>query len=361
MVATAQMSEDEYFKHKIEAAPEFDIGCDLFSRHRSVNLEENLAHMAREHGFYLPYLDYCVDVAGLVHYLQQKVYIGNVALLTGRQFHSVEAVQAHMRSKGQCRFELEGNEDEFGEYYDMEALAAGSPLWELEAVSDGEEQGEEEADGEAGEEGDIGLPDGFDALFERAVSLGVVSEADVDSLTDSIAAGSMTEDEALAEWLPAVRHAQRAARRRDGKTADATASSVPSGGSYRVVYRPLALSVPEGPGVESLPTLNLGDREAGHRSMAKYFKQKYKPSANEPGSLGSLGVHRPELARLMHQYADAGVLSTQLQIKFKPSSVKSELNRRDLHKEQRMHVMQGLKNNTAGPGRKHYKEQSLCY
>jgi pre-60S factor REI1 len=140
LAATAEMSEGQYLSHKLSQAPEFGPGSDLFSRYTSESLEANLAHMAREHGFYLPCLDFCVDVAGLVQYLQQKVYIGNVALLTDRQFHSVEAVQAHMRSKRQCRVELEGHEDELGEFYDMEALAAGSPLCELEPASDSEEE-----------------------------------------------------------------------------------------------------------------------------------------------------------------------------------------------------------------------------
>lgn len=365
------MSEGQYLSHKLSAAPEFDPGWDLFSRHQSVSLEANLAHMAREHGFYLPYLDFCSDVAGLVHYLQQKVYIGNVALLSDRQFHSVEAVQAHMRSKQQCRVELEGHEEELGEYYDMEALAAGSPLWEIEPASDSEEEeeGEERMDEErmdleeeagtsdGGE--DDGLPPGFDALFERAVSLGVVSEADVDAFTDAIAAGTTTEAETLALWMPAVRRAHRAATRRaagrDGGAGSASA------GAFRVVYRPLQLSAPQAPGVDSLPTLALAGRDVGHRSMARFFRQKFKPLAGAPGSFGSLGAHRPELALLMQQYAGAGVLSSQLQLKFRPAISLSERNRGDLHREQRMFVMQGVKNNKAGAGMKHFKNQSLCY
>lgn len=49
--------------------------------------------MARTHGFYVPYLDYCVDLPGLITYLQEKVYVGNVAILSSKAFHSLEAVQ----------------------------------------------------------------------------------------------------------------------------------------------------------------------------------------------------------------------------------------------------------------------------
>ena len=60
--------------------------------------------------------------------------MGNVSIVTNKAFHTVQAVQSHMRDKGQCRMELEGKEEEFEEFYDMEALAAGSPLWEMEEV-----------------------------------------------------------------------------------------------------------------------------------------------------------------------------------------------------------------------------------
>ena len=46
-----------------------------------------------------------------------------------------------MRDKKACRMELEGHEEEYEPYYDMEALAEKSPLWEWVVE---EEEGEEE-------------------------------------------------------------------------------------------------------------------------------------------------------------------------------------------------------------------------
>ena len=87
-----------------------------------------------------------------------------------------------MRDKRLCRIELEGHEEELGEFYDMEALAEGSPLWEVEEFEEEEEEGEEEGEEEEEGEGaasstDWMMVDGevdFDKLFERAVTLGVV-------------------------------------------------------------------------------------------------------------------------------------------------------------------------------------------
>jgi len=137
----ANLTDEELIDARIASAPAFGPGHDLFSSHVSADLSENLRHMAKRHGFAIPYADYVCDLPGLVRYLQEKVYIGCFALQDGKQFHSVEAVQAHMRDKGACRFDLEGHEEEFADFYDLEALAAESPLWVEAEV--GEEDGEE--------------------------------------------------------------------------------------------------------------------------------------------------------------------------------------------------------------------------
>jgi pre-60S factor REI1 len=51
--ATADMTADQYMQYKMETAAAFDEGSDLFSTHRSAGLHENLAYMARTHGFYV--------------------------------------------------------------------------------------------------------------------------------------------------------------------------------------------------------------------------------------------------------------------------------------------------------------------
>ena len=95
--ATKEMSELEYIEHKMATAADFDECSDLFSTHYAKSMEDNLAHMARTHGFYIPYMDYVTDLRGLLTYLLEMVYVGNVAIVSGKQFHSLEAVQAHMR------------------------------------------------------------------------------------------------------------------------------------------------------------------------------------------------------------------------------------------------------------------------
>ena len=155
--ATKSLSEHEYVELKMSSAESYDLCSDLFSRHRSASLEANLAHMAKAHGFYIPYADYVTDLSGLLGYLLEMVYVGNVALLSGKQFHSLEAVQGHMRDRRECRMELEGHEEEYAAWYDLEALALKSPLWEWveeDESEDDDNEGweDEEAEGMEGVE-----------------------------------------------------------------------------------------------------------------------------------------------------------------------------------------------------------------
>ena len=299
-VATAEMTADQYMQFKMDNAATFDEGSDLFSTHRSAGLHENLAHMARTHGFYVPHLDFCVDMPGLVQYLQEKVYVGNVSLVNNKAFHSLEAVQSHMRDKNLCRLELEGHEDELGEFYDMEALAEGSPLWEVEEVEEDWEDvdEDEEGEGEGGEssaEGEAApswlLPDGavdFDTLFERAVKLGVVSEAEMDQMTDQVASGSSSEAQLIAAWRAPVlaAEAQRKARTRAFQDT-ASVSTV----SRVVRYTGM-------PAAADAVSLSLKGREIGHRTLRRFYRQSFKAHSTAARPKCPLAGARPRLLRL---------------------------------------------------------------
>lgn len=56
-------------------------------------------HMTVAHSFFIPDIEFLVDVEGLIQYLGEKISIGNVCLYCngrGKGFHTLEAVQKHM-------------------------------------------------------------------------------------------------------------------------------------------------------------------------------------------------------------------------------------------------------------------------
>ncbi|XP_037132822.1 zinc finger protein 622 [Syngnathus acus] len=95
----------------------------LFCSHHSKSLLRNVAHMTQVHSFFIPDLQYLVNLKGLVRYLGEKVGAGNVCLWCnekGRSFYSTEAVQHHMTDKSHCKLFTDGDAAlEFADFYDF--------------------------------------------------------------------------------------------------------------------------------------------------------------------------------------------------------------------------------------------------
>ena len=117
----------------------------LFCPHHCVSLEENLKHMTRSHSFFIPDLEYVVDLKGLVTYLCEKVGMGNMCLYCndkGKSFFSLEAVQSHMVDKGHTKMNYEG--DAVLEYADFYDFSSSYPDYNPDEENEGDEiQGRE--------------------------------------------------------------------------------------------------------------------------------------------------------------------------------------------------------------------------
>ena len=112
----------------------------LFCPHHSVSLEENLKHMTRSHSFFIPDLEYVVDLKGLVTYLCEKVGMGNMCLYCndkGKSFFSLEAVQSHMVDKGHTKMNYEG--DAVLEYADFYDFSSSYPDYNPDEENEGNE------------------------------------------------------------------------------------------------------------------------------------------------------------------------------------------------------------------------------
>ncbi|XP_055084669.1 cytoplasmic 60S subunit biogenesis factor ZNF622 [Periophthalmus magnuspinnatus] len=103
----------------------------LFCSHHSRTLFKNVAHMTRVHGFFIPDIEFLVDLRGLIQYLGEKVGAGNVCLWCnekGRSFYSTEAVKSHMTDKSHCKVNTEGDAAlEFADFYDFRSSYPDRP------------------------------------------------------------------------------------------------------------------------------------------------------------------------------------------------------------------------------------------
>jgi len=84
----------------------------------------NLAHMAREHGFFVPDLECCTDLRGLVAYLAEKVAVWTRCLWCSdrtRSFYTLEAVRRHMCDIGHCKMCYD-DPSEYAAFYDWSQL-----------------------------------------------------------------------------------------------------------------------------------------------------------------------------------------------------------------------------------------------
>uniref|UniRef100_A0A1B0CQI9 ZN622/Rei1/Reh1 zinc finger C2H2-type domain-containing protein n=2 Tax=Lutzomyia longipalpis TaxID=7200 RepID=A0A1B0CQI9_LUTLO len=93
--------------------------------------------MAEVHSFFIPDVEYCSDIGGLIGYLIVKVQKDFLCLWcpeTSKGFGSMDAVQKHMRDKGHCMMRFE--EDVVEEYEYFYDYSATYPDGNLEQTSE---------------------------------------------------------------------------------------------------------------------------------------------------------------------------------------------------------------------------------
>ena len=96
------------------------------------------------------------------------------------------------------------------------------------------------------------------------MTLGVLSEAETDRMTDQVASGGASEAELIAAWHPPVLAAEAQARTR-GRGDAASVSTV----SRVVRYTGM-------PAAEDAVSLSLKGREIGHRTLRRFYRQSFK-------------------------------------------------------------------------------------
>ncbi|KAG0359310.1 hypothetical protein BGZ54_010012 [Gamsiella multidivaricata] len=121
---TTQEELEEIMDKKIETAIRLEPTDCLFCTEKTETFESNVEHMTKAHGFFIPDIEYLVDLEGLIKYLGEKVSVGNICLYCngkGRQIKSLEAVRKHMVDKGHCKipYDSESEMMEVVDFYDF--------------------------------------------------------------------------------------------------------------------------------------------------------------------------------------------------------------------------------------------------
>ncbi|POS86250.1 hypothetical protein EPUL_000900, partial [Erysiphe pulchra] len=98
-----------------------DLNRCLFCNLESQSLDQNVTHMQKLHGMFVPERQYLVDIEGLINYFYEKIHDDHQCLYCGKLKHSIFGLQTHMRDKGHCKipFFTEEEQLEIGEYYDF--------------------------------------------------------------------------------------------------------------------------------------------------------------------------------------------------------------------------------------------------
>lgn len=120
-----EMTEEELEKEVEEYKKHVPLSIEdcIFCTHRATDLASCLTHMLNEHGFFIPDMEFLVDVKGLIGYLAEKVKIGFYCLYCngkGKSFRSYQDVQKHMTSLSHCKLRYEDEDlEDLQEFYDF--------------------------------------------------------------------------------------------------------------------------------------------------------------------------------------------------------------------------------------------------
>ena len=88
--------------------------------HNFDTIDENIEHMFKQHGLYIPERKYLIDKQGLLEYLGEKIGFG-FCIVCNYQGRTAEAAREHMQQKRHMRipYETEDEKLEISKFYDF--------------------------------------------------------------------------------------------------------------------------------------------------------------------------------------------------------------------------------------------------
>lgn len=114
--------DEEQLEAELARRPRLGPGECLFCSRKFEEISENMAHMAETHSFFVPDLEYCVNLTGLLAYLGEQISVWNKCICCSVEkgcFRSLDAVRRHMASLSHCRMRYD-DPSEYAEFYDFD-------------------------------------------------------------------------------------------------------------------------------------------------------------------------------------------------------------------------------------------------
>ncbi len=124
--------------NQVEVQRAFTSVQCLFCNMESPSLDDNIEHMFKAHGMFIPNREDLEDAEGLLSYLFNIISEFRECLYCGKTKETIEGIRSHMIDKGHCKIAFD---EELDQFYDYEGQS-----------DDGAEEemiGEDEADVEA--------------------------------------------------------------------------------------------------------------------------------------------------------------------------------------------------------------------
>lgn len=104
--------------HKVAIQTEYTHLQCLFCSLESPTMDDNVEHMFKIHGMFIPDQDNLEDAEGLLTYLFNIISEFHECLYCGKTKETVEGIRSHMIDKGHCKMAFD---EELDQFYDFEA------------------------------------------------------------------------------------------------------------------------------------------------------------------------------------------------------------------------------------------------
>jgi pre-60S factor REI1 len=236
----------------------------LFCNMICETVDDNITHMSKQHGTFIPEREFLVDMEGLLNYLHEKIHDDHQCLYCGQLKHTASGIQTHMRDRGHCMIPY-GTEDEMleiGEFYDFRSTYSDEEDDDSTDGADDQQEGGVKLGAARATKITIETEDGDgDEIMGHEDDEGWESDGSLSSVpTDEITSVPIDPSHRY-KTLDRHRHHSsndpRPHRNTDGYHSHA--HSTP----HAVYHDEYELHLPTG-------------RTAGHRSLAKYYRQNLR-------------------------------------------------------------------------------------